>query len=241
MTLFACLSCHNGLKVGFHYPSSRAELTARVRASGFHYPSWRPELTGVKKCTRVKKCIRVLGPSTRVVETDLKRWLWCSVVYIINRSVAFTLCEKYCIRIATKWHCHNRLNRSQTMRQVMTRYHWIYTNVRTTKMHKYMSQRSTLRTKQSCDNGWEGEYKITVVFISSQPPENDSTSQTLQWFLFFTCISTPSPYTTAAANYCNYWIWVPVSDSWAQDNNKQTLTYSTKPTLFCTFITSYPL
>jgi len=32
---------------------------------GFHYPSSRPELTGVKKCTRV------LGPSTRVVETDL--------------------------------------------------------------------------------------------------------------------------------------------------------------------------
>ena len=30
---------------------------------GFHYPSWRPELTGVKKCTRV------LGPSTRPVNS----------------------------------------------------------------------------------------------------------------------------------------------------------------------------
>jgi len=39
------------LNPGFHYPSSRAELT--------------PELTGVKKCTRVH------GPSTQVVETGL--------------------------------------------------------------------------------------------------------------------------------------------------------------------------
>ena len=30
---------------------------------GFHYPSWRSELTGVKKCTRV------LGPSTRPVNS----------------------------------------------------------------------------------------------------------------------------------------------------------------------------
>ena len=44
------------------------EFTGRVHgpctwASGFHYPSWRPELTGVKKCTRV------LGPSTRPVNS----------------------------------------------------------------------------------------------------------------------------------------------------------------------------
>ena len=77
------------VKVGFHYPSSRAEFTGRVdgprtrvhfltpvnpsgdarvhgpctRASCFHYPSSRPELTGVKKCTRV------LGPSTRPVNS----------------------------------------------------------------------------------------------------------------------------------------------------------------------------
>ena len=31
---------------------------------GFHYPSSRPELTGVKKCTRV------LGPSTRPVNSN---------------------------------------------------------------------------------------------------------------------------------------------------------------------------
>jgi len=96
------------LKVGFHYPSSRPELTARelgcifwhpstravnsgsgnwtphglcTLASGFHYPSWRPKLTGVKKCTRVH------GPSTRVVETDLK-YVWD---YICTAGV-----EKFC-------------------------------------------------------------------------------------------------------------------------------------------------
>jgi len=41
---------------------------------GFHYPSWRPELTGVKKLhpsSRAVNSARELGPWTRVVETDL--------------------------------------------------------------------------------------------------------------------------------------------------------------------------
>jgi len=43
----------------------RRRIEISLLKVGFHYPSWRPELTGVKKCTRV------LGPWTRVVETDL--------------------------------------------------------------------------------------------------------------------------------------------------------------------------
>ena len=50
------------LKPGFHYPSSRAELTARELGCIFWHPSWRPELTGVKKC-------RQLGPWTRAVNS----------------------------------------------------------------------------------------------------------------------------------------------------------------------------
>ena len=96
----------NALKVGFHYPSSRAKLTARelgcifwpdarvygpcTRASGFHYPSWRvsksaPEFSG-----------RQLGPWTRVVETDLnshycfqelRGWgLWCLTLELRSYS-----------------------------------------------------------------------------------------------------------------------------------------------------------
>jgi len=61
------------LKVGFHYPSSRPEFTGRVDG-----------VANVKKCTRVHgpstRAVnsgaffdtRQLGPSTRVVETDLK-------------------------------------------------------------------------------------------------------------------------------------------------------------------------
>ena len=58
------------VKVGFHYPSWRAELTARVHgrpvsSTWVDGPSWRvsknaPEFTG-----------RKLGPWTLVVETDL--------------------------------------------------------------------------------------------------------------------------------------------------------------------------
>ena len=46
------LNCHKWLKVGFHYPSSRAELTARELGCFFD--------------------TRQRGPSTRVVETDLE-------------------------------------------------------------------------------------------------------------------------------------------------------------------------
>ena len=90
------------LQVGFHYPSSRPELPswrpvnsgaffdARVhgpctRASGFHYPSSRPELTGVKKCTRV------LGPWTRVVETDLYRGLNKNSVHSVQHCFLLPL------------------------------------------------------------------------------------------------------------------------------------------------------
>jgi len=67
--------CHKGqiakwcstVKPGFHYPSSWPELTARELRYIFWRPSWRPELTSVKKCTGVD------SPSTRVVETGLKR------------------------------------------------------------------------------------------------------------------------------------------------------------------------
>ena len=45
---------------------------------GFHYPSWRPELTGdrfplpVLTGARFPLAVLTLGPSTRVVETELK-------------------------------------------------------------------------------------------------------------------------------------------------------------------------
>ena len=53
------------IKPGFHYPSSRAELTARQLGCIFDTRQLRPS-------TRVsKKCNRVQGPSTPVVETGL--------------------------------------------------------------------------------------------------------------------------------------------------------------------------
>ena len=59
------------LKVGFHYPSSRAELTARELGCIFWHPSRTPVYTGVRfplpELTGIKKCTRVLGPSTRPV------------------------------------------------------------------------------------------------------------------------------------------------------------------------------
>ena len=49
------------LKVGLHYPSSRAEFTGRVDGCQKMHPS----------CRAVNSA-RELGPWTRVVETDLK-------------------------------------------------------------------------------------------------------------------------------------------------------------------------
>jgi len=65
-----------GLKPGFHYPSSRAELTARELGCIFWHPSWRvsknaPEFTA-----------RELGPWTRVVETGLKAQQLLVLFYI---------------------------------------------------------------------------------------------------------------------------------------------------------------
>ena len=66
------------LKVGFHYPSSRAEFTGRVgRVHGrpvsttrVHGPSWR--VSKMHPSSRAVNSARELGPWTRVVETDLK-------------------------------------------------------------------------------------------------------------------------------------------------------------------------
>jgi len=51
------------VKPGFHYPSSRAELTTRELGCIFWHPSTRAVNSGVKKCTRVH------GPSTRAVNS----------------------------------------------------------------------------------------------------------------------------------------------------------------------------
>jgi len=74
------------IKPGFHYPSWRSELTARVDGwpvTGFHYPSTRAVLTVARfhlpswRATRLvetrarQPVTRQLGPSTRVVETAL--------------------------------------------------------------------------------------------------------------------------------------------------------------------------
>jgi len=84
----------HSLKPGFHYPSSRPEFTARELACIFWHSSWWPKLTGVKKCTRV------YGPSTRVVETGLNSYCHQTVTvhssyvslihFLLFQPVAFT-------------------------------------------------------------------------------------------------------------------------------------------------------
>ena len=86
--LYSC-NCHNktrqrlhslpgkSLKPGFHYPSSRAELTAWVDGCQKMHPSWRGQLgpiTRVSKMhhsSRAVNLARELGPWTRIVEIGL--------------------------------------------------------------------------------------------------------------------------------------------------------------------------
>jgi len=69
--------CHFSLKVGFHYPSSRPEftglpeLTARVDGCQKMHPS-----------SRAVNSARDLGPSTRVVETDLYTFLQETILIV---------------------------------------------------------------------------------------------------------------------------------------------------------------
>ena len=72
---------------------------------GFHYPSSRPELTGVKKMhpsSRSVNSARELGPWTRVVETDLKQWL--TTVTILNVSLSrrhLLACQRFNLKTCT--------------------------------------------------------------------------------------------------------------------------------------------
>ena len=55
------------VKPGFHYPSSRSELTARVDGPSTRVHFWHPSTRAVN--SGVKKCTRVHGPSSRPVNS----------------------------------------------------------------------------------------------------------------------------------------------------------------------------
>ena len=67
-------------KVGFHYPSSRPEFTARELRCIFWHPSTLVVETG-------RPCTRVHGPWTRVVETDLNAGCWYWLLCVCDSVV----------------------------------------------------------------------------------------------------------------------------------------------------------
>ena len=90
------------LKPGFHYPSSRAELT-RVLGCIFWHPSTRAVNSGVKKCTRVH------GPSARPVNSGSgnRALVYCTALAVGMSGnwkwITGRLTVQYNIRSLSRW------------------------------------------------------------------------------------------------------------------------------------------